>query len=125
MEQLLLHLLGDYITQTDWMAKNKREDWRVALIHATVYTVPFIFVFNASFMALTVILWSHALIDHFALARYVIFAKNWVTNPKLKWNDCNKTGYPESVPAWMSVWLLIIADNTMHLGINYLSLRYL
>jgi len=25
MEQLLLHLIGDYITQTDWMARKKLE----------------------------------------------------------------------------------------------------
>ena len=27
MEQLLLHLVGDYVTQTDWMAKKKFESF--------------------------------------------------------------------------------------------------
>jgi lysine/ornithine N-monooxygenase len=28
------------------------------------------------------------------------------------------TGYPADTPAWLAVWLLIVADNTCHLLIN-------
>lgn len=34
-----------------------------------------------------------------------------------KINDKN-TGFPKSTPAWLSVWLMIVADNTLHLLIN-------
>lgn len=37
-----------------------------------------------------------------------------------KLND-GATGYPDSTPTWMAVWLLIIVDNVAHLVINTLS----
>ncbi len=33
--------------------------------------------------------------------------------------------YPPDRPPWLAVWLLIIADNVMHVLINGLALRYL
>lgn len=32
-------------------------------------------------------------------------------------------GYGPDTPDWLAVWLLIIADNTMHLLINRFALR--
>lgn len=124
MEQLILHLVGDYITQTDWMANEKTKRSFVAVIHALVYSLPFLLL-SPSLAAFLVIAISHALIDRFRLARYVIYAKNLITDPGLKWSDCSGTGYHSAMPAWLSVWLMIIADNTMHLAINYLALRFL
>ena len=124
MEQILLHLIGDYITQTDWMANEKTKRTWAALCHATVYALPFALL-TSSPLALFVIWSSHLLIDRFRLARYVIFAKNWATNQRLAWTDCQGTGYPSQTPPWLAVWLMIIADNTMHLCINYAALRWL
>lgn len=72
-----------------------------------------------------VILWTHFLIDRYRLARFVVYAKNKVTTPSLKWADANGTGYHKDDPAWLSVWLLIAADNTLHLSINFAALRWL
>lgn len=124
MEQLLFHFIGDYLTQTNWMANNKTKSWWPAFVHAFVYTLPF-FLLTQSPLALFVILFTHFLIDHFRLARYVVFFKNWVTEPTLKWKDCSATGYPAETPAWMAVWLLIWADNAIHMAINYSALRWL
>lgn len=41
------------------------------------------------------------------------------------WRECKATGYPPDRPDWMTVWLMIVADNTLHLTINFLALRYL
>lgn len=124
MELLLLHLLGDYVTQTDWMARNKATSAFAALVHAVVYTAPFMLL-TTSVSALTIIAFTHFLIDHFRLARHLIFAKNWVTDWSLKWRDCQNTGYPDSMPHYLSFWLLIITDNTTHLIVNWVSIRYL
>lgn len=124
MEQLLLHLTGDYILQTDWMAREKVRRTSAALVHVTVYTIPFLLLTNST-SALFFIWFSHLVIDRFRLARYVAFAKNWVTNTSLKWQDCKKTGYPDSAPIWLSAWLMIITDNTLHLIMNYAALRWL
>lgn len=124
MEQLILHLFGDYILQTNWMATEKVKRSFAAFAHALVYTLPFLLL-QPSLMAFMVILWTHFFIDRYRLARYVVFAKNWITEPHLKWQDCSATGYPKEIPPWLSVWLLIIADNSIHLACNYLALRYL
>lgn len=124
LEQLLAHLVGDYILQTERMAREKRTNPWAALTHASAYSFPFLLL-SPSLPALAVIIFTHWAIDHYGLARYVVFAKNWVTEPGLRWADCKATGYPATTPAWMAVWLLIIADNTIHLCINYAALRWL
>jgi hypothetical protein len=34
------------------------------------------------------------------------------------WAECSGTGYHKERPPWMAVWLMILADNTLHLTIN-------
>jgi hypothetical protein len=136
MIQLILHLLGDYVTQSDWMAQKKTSSSWAALCHATVYSLPFLFI--GSIPAVLVIWSTHFLIDRFRLARYVCWAKNflaprWIKDPMFPrfdkrnhdWADCAGTGYHKDSPAWLSVWLMIAADNTLHLAINYASLAFL
>lgn len=123
MEQLILHMVGDYVTQTHWMAQNKSRFTRVAIIHAAVYSLPFLLI--GSLYAVLAVFLSHFLVDRFGLARYVVYAKNRVTDPRLTWQDANATGYHKDVPAWLSVGLLIAADNTIHLLCNYVAIKYL
>src|SRR5438477_5550079 len=121
MEQLLLHLIGDYLTQSDWMAINKVKRSLPALIHVTIYSFPFLLL-TKSYNALFIIWFTHFLIDRFRLARYVVFIKNFIAPQFPTWNDCKDTGYPNDRPSWLTVWLLIIADNILHLTINYIAL---
>ena len=124
MLQLILHLVGDYVTQSDWMANNKTKSSFAAACHAVVYSLPFLLL-KPSLAAFAVILGTHFLIDRYRLARYVVFAKNWVTDRTLRWDDCSTTGYHKDTPPWLAFWLLIIADNTIHLAINYAAIRWL
>lgn len=125
MEQLLLHLLGDYVTQSDWMANNKGKRSLVCLCHVVMYSAPFVAI--GSLRAVFVIWSTHFLIDRFGLARYVVWLKNFIgprhCNPK--WDDCTKTGYPNYRPEWITVWLMIVTDNFLHLAINWAALRWL
>lgn len=153
MIQLILHLLGDFITQSDWMAQNKTKRSWPAFCHALVYSLPFLMI--GSGRAVWVIFFTHFFIDRFRLARFVVYSKNILLAPSLStaepqwhdfvcdadhskaleehhkywsvwsWENCNTTGYPKESPAWLSVWLLIAADNTMHLAINYAALLWL
>lgn len=124
MEQLLAHLIGDYVLQTGHMAANKVRSWPVALLHALTYTLPFLFI-TLSPAALAAIGGTHALIDRYRLARYVAMAKNMAGEPK-RWRDfVTYTGYADELPPWLSVWLLIVTDNTMHLLVNYFAIKYL
>ena len=124
MIQLILHLIGDYVTQTDWMAKTKTSNSVAAGSHAIVYSLPFLLL-QPSATAFAVILLTHFFIDRYRLARYLVFVKNKVTSPSLKWEDASGTGYHKDDPPWLSVWLLIAADNTLHLTINYAALKFL
>jgi len=140
-DQLVAHAVGDYILQSDWMATEKTKKSVAAAAHALTYTIPFLFL-SRSPAALAFIVATHFIIDRWRLARYVVWAKNWVgtghfenvTVPlerqvympvNLPWSECKATGYKPSVPPWMAVWLLIIADNTLHVLCNALALRYL
>lgn len=133
MEQLILHLIGDYVLQSHWMAQNKRTCSVAAGAHVVTYSLPFLLL-NPSIVALLVILGTHFLIDRFGLARYVVYAKNLIFSPhrpcdrdyieRWRWSNCSGTGYPSEDPVWLSVWLLIAADNALHLTINYAALRW-
>jgi hypothetical protein len=147
--QLIAHLFGDYILQSDWMAQNKTKRAWPALVHALIYSLCFVplcwrpNMFNNTFdwRVWLVIASTHFLIDRYQLARYVVWANNWMgpwsriitvggppykwQGPNARWPYCDKTGYPPLTPEFLAVWLLIIADNTIHLAINYAALKYL
>ena len=140
-DQVLCHLFGDYILQSDWMANEKTKKSVAALAHALSYALPFLFL-RPSLPALAVIVGSHFLIDRWRMARYVVYAENWLcpfwqtecsqgTGYRAErlhvkpWAECKATGYHESRPAWMTVWLLIIADNALHILCNGMALYFL
>ena len=126
MIQLILHLFGDFVLQSHWMAENKAKCSRVCALHALLYTLPFL-ILRPSVTALVVIGGSHFLIDRFRLARAVVWAKNVTLAPhddRYRWSNC-PNGYPSDVPAWLSVWLLIAADNALHIAINYFAITFL
>lgn len=122
-DQVMLHMIGDYILQSDWMALNKTKEHFPAFAHALVYSLPFL-ILGPSLPAWVVIFGTHFLIDRYRLARYVVWAKNWL-GPNQPWEKCKATGYPDDRPPWLAVWLLIIADNIMHVAINGFALRLL
>lgn len=113
--QIVAHLVGDYILQSHWMATEKTRNSVAAAIHAISYTVPFAFI-SLNWKALLAIAVSHFLIDRFRLARIVVWIKNG------PWHKLTATGYQDEVPAWLSVWLLIIADNTIHVLCNAIAI---
>jgi hypothetical protein len=122
-DQILAHLIGDYVLQSDWMANHKTSGFGPAAIHALAYSLGF-FCFRPSLTAWMFILITHFLVDRYRLARYLVWAKNWL-GPNLPWTACAATGYPPARPAWLAVWLLIIADNVVHLVLNGVALKYL
>lgn len=124
MEQLLAHLVGDYVLQTSHMAENKTRSWWVAILHAGTYTLPFLFL-TQSPAALATIFGTHVVIDRYRLAHYVAMLKNMAGSPA-RWRAFRTdTGYAKELPPWLAVWLVIITDNTLHLLTNYFAIKYL
>lgn len=124
-DQLVLHAVGDYVLQSDWMANEKTKKWLAAFAHALTYSIVFLLATH-SVLALVIIFVTHLLVDRFRLARYVCWAKNFLAPRKWhhQWSECSGTGYHKDRPPWMSVWLMIIADNTIHVICNGLALHY-
>lgn len=115
-DQILAHLVGDYILQSHWMATNKGKSSIAAAAHAAAYTLPFVAI-TQNPTALFAILFSHFWVDRFRLARFVVWLKNGYIGEPI-----TATGYRDDVPPWLAVWLLIIADNTIHLICNGLAI---
>ena len=152
-DQIFAHVVGDYVLQSHWMATEKTKKSVAALAHVICYGLPFLFI-RPSLAAMVTIICTHFVIDRWRLARFAVYAKNFLAPRDTmvqvmvpssdeaasltglvcrmtivehwhKWADCSATGYHKDVPPWLAVWLLIIVDNAMHIGINALALRYL
>lgn len=143
----LLHLIGDYLLQNDWMAQNKTKHWLPCAVHCILYTIPFIIVLGNGYHIL-IIFGTHYFIDRYRLAVYWIqlvnstiitpfdkvvpfesaneFKKSKNVYSFLGWYFVFPTsenfGYSLDKPKWMSVWLMIIIDNVFHLTINTLAI---
>lgn len=116
-DQLVAHAIGDYVVQSDWMATEKTKRWVPALLHGLSYGLVFVW-FTTDWWRLLVIMLTHALIDRYRLARYLCWAKNKAFGTTPPWSECKATGYAPDRPAWLAVWLMIIADNICHVLIN-------
>ena len=109
----LFHVIGDYLMQNDWMAQNKTKAFLPAFIHATIYSLPFLFITDIEFWPIVYV--THYLIDRYRLAVYWIKLANW------NWSSTN-FGSGSEKPIWMSVWLMISIDNTFHLIFNTIAI---
>lgn len=123
----LAHFVGDYILQSHWMATEKVKRWWPAIVHGATYTLPYLFV-TQSPLALFVIFSTHVVIDRYRLAKYLSFAKNHL-GPRSSWPEWETAkdngGFNKETPTWLSMWLLFIADNTVHVLINAAAVVWL
>ncbi|WP_422121887.1 DUF3307 domain-containing protein [Planococcus sp. X10-3] len=97
---LIGHLIGDFLLQTSWMAKNKAAKWLPLLAHVTVYTLV-VGVFGwmsggLSLAAIALIFFSHILLDR------KTFVALWVRN-------IQTAKGPEQA------WLRVMADQIFHI----------
>jgi hypothetical protein len=120
---VLAHLVGDYLLQSHWMATCKTQRWWPAVAHGLTYTLSYLLVTQSPW-ALLVIASTHIVIDRYRLARHVVWLKNQMA-PASHRPPRTATGYSEDVPPWLAVWLLIVADNTLHLLINTAAVYWL
>ena len=120
IEQLLLHGVGDYLIQNDWMALNKKKKgalgFLACLIHCVTYSLPFALI--ASWPAVLAIFATHFIIDRWKLVDWFLATRNGVFHIK-------NFGFGEERPVVITLWLYIITDNTFHLLCNYAALRWL
>ncbi len=102
---LLGHLIGDYILQDDWMAKNKTSSTLVCLVHCVLYTFG---CFSCAFWWLP--LWAYPVIFvfHFPVDRWRL-ARRWMS---IMGQETFATGV-------FAPWSIIVVDNTIHLAVLF------
>lgn len=122
-DQLVAHAVGDYILQSHWMAAEKTKRWPPALIHAATYSLPFLLL-GATWAAMLVIAGTHAVIDRYRLARWLVWARNEFLRPP-GGHLAPGQPFPDDCPPFLGVWLVIIADNVAHVLINAAALMWL
>lgn len=59
---IICHLIGDYVLQTDFIAKTKGTNWYHLFVHCCLYVVPFIVVFGFSWKILFLFT-AHMIVD--------------------------------------------------------------
>ena len=121
--QIVAHLVGDYLLQSDWMARKKHSRLDAALLHVFFYTLPFVFITQEP-IALILIALSHLVVDYFGLARYVAWLKNRPWPESRSWKECRDSGFPPDMPKWRSSWLVVIIDNVIHILCNGVAIYY-
>ena len=123
-ELLLGHLAGDYLLQTDWMAKNKSGNdlagWLAAFIHCILYTFAVcLFMSNFQLIWIAVVFCSHFFIDKFA------FGKWYLKNIKGMEMDDYRREYHGELHAGFTAVVYTVTDNTMHLILMWSAYKLL
>lgn len=124
VDQLVAHAVGDYVLQSEWMAREKTKRSLAAFVHVAFYVLPFLFITQNPY-TLAVIGGTHFIIDRWYLARYVAWLKNRPWPGSAPWSECEETGFHPDTQPWIAAWLVIIIDNIMHILINGLAIAYI
>lgn len=86
---LIGHLIGDFLLQTSWMAKNKATKWLPLLVHVAVYTVVVsVFGFfsgGLSLAAIALIIISHIVLDRRTFVAFWVRRVQTAKGPEQAW----------------------------------------
>lgn len=123
-DQIVAHIVGDFILQSDWMAREKFRSSLACLVHVITYTLPFLLITQVP-ETLLVIAGTHFLIDRWRLPRFLIWIKNLPFPGRRPFNECRRTGFPPDMPDDLARLLYIIVDGICHILINGAAIYYL
>lgn len=59
---VMCHIVGDYLFQTDYMAREKDRDWYILFVHCVCYCVPFAIVFGIDHRLMLIFI-THIVVD--------------------------------------------------------------
>lgn len=102
---LVGHLVGDFLLQTDGMAKHKAQSWTWMLRHVGLYLVVMVVVLGAYALSRPVPLWAVGLSLLFIGATHIVLDRRDFT---LGW--MRLIGITSDLD-----WLIIVADQVFHL----------
>lgn len=104
---LVGHLVGDFILQNDYVAKNKAVSSAVCGVHCLLYALAvWAFTFTwLPFWAIAIVAVAHYPVDRWRLAR--------------RWMDYS--GQAEFATGVFSPWSVVVVDNTFHLIVLFVT----
>lgn len=73
---IFCHLIGDYVLQSDFIAKTKGDNWYHLFVHCALYCLPFYIVFGLTWQLMFIFL-IHIIVDALK-ARYKVI--NYITD---------------------------------------------
>jgi hypothetical protein len=73
---VMCHMIGDYVLQSDFIAKTKGENWYHLFVHCVLYCVPFAVIFGINEL-LAYIFVQHFIIDSLKARHKII---NYITD---------------------------------------------
>jgi len=107
---LLLHLIGDYMLQSDKMAVEKTKSHFWAALHSAIHGALFFSILPAWLCAYIAI--THFLIDRYRLSIFWLRLINW------NFRGGHFLGQDHKKAAAISYLVMIAVDNTMHIICN-------
>ena len=123
MDQLLAHLVGDYLFQNKWISVKKHENFLVALLHGALYTLPFVLITQVP-ITLLIIGLTHAVIDYFSIGSWVMWLKDQFAPKKFRSSVDEVMKSTNDPNNWLMFSLRIVNDNALHLLINFFAIKY-
>lgn len=125
------HLFGDYLLQNNWMALNKKHNFKACIAHCTIYTLAvtaFLVAggINCTFQLFSLIFLSHIILDGTTLVdKWMKFynVRSWNTQlpPML---DQNMTA-EQVVKTVFGAIIYVVMDNTLHLFMMFVIIKNL
>lgn len=130
-EKILLgHLIGDYLLQNNWMAKNKKSRALPCLIHCAIYTACVAQLTSWNLYWVLAIFVSHYIIDRSSIVEYWLQAHGGRSVKKFlatAWEgapDTNVIPYL-ALQGGVTAFVVIVVDNIFHLILMLLAADWL
>ena len=109
MNWFIAHLVGDFLLQTDWMAKNKKENSWACTAHVACYILPFLLFADLTWQQFILITAQHWIQDRTYIVKlsmiHITRQRNFAQNEMF-------------LP-----WSLIVVDNVWHLVCLYIIIE--
>lgn len=107
------HLIGDYLLQNDWMARNKKNSSLHCFTHCALYTMAIAIVITMTgdswpLWAFTVVFGTHFLQDRTNIVSWFM-------------SKVGQDRFKED----LGPWSMIVVDNTLHLLVLFILYAYL
>ncbi|MFC1645335.1 DUF3307 domain-containing protein [Patescibacteria group bacterium] len=123
---VLGHLVADYLFQNNWMALHKSkpglEGFKRCIVHCTIYAT----CINLFMWSLSPVVFLVAFLSHYPIDRYSL-AQKWLDfiGGRNSMNSYNSNKDYKEIQISFDCIVYTMADNTMHIVILWLALKFI